>query len=85
MGRSTAAIYDRLMQRTEAACLGQWRADRVWTFGYSAGRLVLRPAGNLPPHRPDQRLATAGPRAEPRAPAPGRSSTGGARLTRNGG
>lgn len=27
MGRITAAIYDRLMRRTEAACLGQWRAD----------------------------------------------------------
>lgn len=55
-GRSTAGIYDRPMQRTEAACLGQWRADRVRTFDYPAGRLVLRPAGNLSPHRPDQRV-----------------------------
>ncbi len=27
MGRFTAAIYDRMMRRTEAACLGRWRAD----------------------------------------------------------
>ena len=36
--------------------VGYWFAGRVWTFDYPAGRLVLRPAGNLPPHGPGQRV-----------------------------
>lgn len=46
-----------LLEDSDAGFLGRhWFADRVWTFDYPAGRLVLRPAGNLPPHRADQRV-----------------------------
>lgn len=48
MGRLTAAIYDRLMRRTEAACLGQWRADLLRDL---AGQVLEVGAGtgaNLP-------------------------------------
>lgn len=46
-----------LLDDSDAGFLGRhWFADRVWTFDYPAGRLVLRPAGNLPPHRPGQRV-----------------------------
>ncbi len=38
----TAAIYDRLMQKTEAACLGAWRAELV---GSIEGRGVELGAG----------------------------------------
>lgn len=40
--------------------LGQhWFAGRVWTFDYPGHRLLLRPAGDLPPHSPKHRVPLA--------------------------
>jgi hypothetical protein len=46
-----------LQDAGDAGFLGRrWFAGRVWTFDYRAGRLLLRPPGNLPPHDPEQRV-----------------------------
>jgi ubiquinone/menaquinone biosynthesis C-methylase UbiE len=51
MGWFTAAIYDRMMRRTEAACLGQWRAELLRGL---AGRVLEVGAGTgaTLPHYP---------------------------------
>lgn len=49
-----AALHDA----GDAGFLGRrWFANRVWTFDYPGGRLLRRPAGDLPPHSPEQRVA----------------------------
>ena len=48
-----AALHDP----GDAGFLGRlWFAGRVWTFDYPRGRLYLRAAGDLPPHKPEQRV-----------------------------
>ena len=48
MGRFTAAIYDRLMRRTEAACLGQWRADLLRGLAGNVLEVGAGTGANLP-------------------------------------
>lgn len=44
-------------QPREAGFLGRWWfADRVWTFDYPGRKLLLRAAGDLPPHAPEHRV-----------------------------
>jgi hypothetical protein len=47
---SFAAGSDGLLGR-------EWFAGRVWTFDYPRHQLLLRPAGNLPPHSTKHRVA----------------------------
>lgn len=47
-----------LQDSADAGFLGRlWFADRVWTFDYPGQQLLLRPAGDLPPHRPEHRVS----------------------------